>query len=520
MKHRRTLDVSAGKLARQFRALFEIDPRSLGLFRICFGLTLVLDMAQQSAILEEMTTDLGSLPRDLHWQIYDPVERWSLHLLGGSWGFQAALCALTWAAVGAFIVGYRTRWVTLILWVLLVSLRNRHPLFDTASDGVRRLMLFWGFFLPLGCRFSLDRRAGRDFTPTGPLFSVATVAILLQILMVYWAAGLPKDYETWVQKATATTLALRMDVHASRLGRALLDYPLLLQATSIFTWFLETFGPLLLLIPVYRGPLRLIAIAAFISMHLGLSLCMEIGAFPQLMMAVWLIYLPPQFWSGVNGLPNRPGFLGSLFSKAQSVSTRVQEMLPVVPVAFASPKGGAQSWVNGSLGQVVVTSSLILVVVWNVQTTGRHLSPDFPRLIRSETVVKAMTVLRLTQYWNVFTPHPGHKDAWLMVVATLNDGSKVDLFRGGTPAQWTKPEHVGDIYENVRFRKYTGNLGNRRIGWRHYQPYAAMHARRWNAKNAESRHVKKVELIRMVEMTRPDLTERPVQTFRIWKGNF
>lgn len=510
----------SSRVRRHLRSLFEIDPRSLGLFRICLGLTLVVDMAQQSAILEEMTTDLGSLPRDLHSQIYDPVERWSLHLLGGSWGFQAALCALTWVMIGAFIVGYRTRWVTLILWVLLVSLRNRHPLFDTASDGVRRLLLFWGLFLPLGCRFSLDKRAGRAFTSNGPLFSVATIAILLQLLMVYWGAGLPKDYETWVQKATATTLALRMDVHASRLGRALLDYPLILQATSIYTWCLETFGPLLLLIPFYRGPLRLIAIFAFISMHLGLALCMEIGAFPYLMMAAWLIYLPPMFWSWLTRLPDHPGFVGSLASTAQNLITRAQEILPVARVVSASPGQSHQGWVDGSIGQIIVTASLILVVVWNVQTTGRHLNPEFPRLIRSESVVKGMTILRLTQYWNVFAPHPPRKDAWLMVVATLNDGSKVDLFRGGAPVEWTKPEHVGDIFNNVRLRKYVDNLGVRRTGWRHYQPYAAMHVRRWNARNPESRHVKKVELIRMVEMTRPDLSERPVQTFGIWKGAF
>src|SRR5690606_24507239 len=138
---------------RRFENVFSIDPRSLGLFRIAFGLTLVLDLVEQSAILEEMTTDAGSFPRALHSQIFSPVERWSIHMLDGSFAFQAFLCALTFAALAAFILGYRTRWATLILWVLLVSLRNRHPLFDTASDGVRRLMLFWGFFLPLGCRF-------------------------------------------------------------------------------------------------------------------------------------------------------------------------------------------------------------------------------------------------------------------------------------------------------------------------------------------------------------------------------
>lgn len=502
---------------RHLRATLEIDPRSLGLFRICFGLSLVVDMIQQSGILEEMTTDAGTLPRDLHAQIYSPVERWSVHLLGGSWAFQATLCALTFAAVGAFLVGYRTRWATLILWVLLMSLRNRHPLFDTASDGVRRLMLFWGFFLPLGCRFSLDRRAGRDTTPDGPVFSVASAAILLQIVMVYLGAGLPKDYETWVRQGTATILALRLDIFATRFGKALLDYPQLLKVTSAYTWYLEVLGPLLVLSPLFNAPLRLAAVAAFITLHLGLHLCMELGAFPYLMMSVWLIFLPPLFWSWLATLPQKSSHIARL-------SSWIPERVRVTAGGRSESPHRAQgrrSWIEGLVGQSVAACCLALVITWNVQTTGRHVNADFPQLLdRDGPVVKGMTIVRLTQYWNVFAPHPFRKDAWLMVVATLRDGSKVDLFRGGRPVEWTKPEHVGDIYENPRWRKYTNNLGNRRIGWRHYQPYAAMHARRWNEKNPESRHVKKIELIRMVEMTRPDLTEAKVRTFRIWQGNF
>lgn len=499
---------------RRFETVFSIDPRSLGLFRIAFGLTLVLDLVEQSAILEEMTTDLGSLPRELHAQIFSPVERWSIHMLDGSFAFQAFLCGLTFAALSAFILGYHTRWATLILWVLLVSLRNRHPLFDTASDGVRRMMLFWGFFLPLGCRFSLDRWAGRQDAPARPLFSIATVAILLQILMIYVGAGLPKEYDTWVRQGTATIMALRLDMFATEFGKALLDYPELLKVTSASTWMLEIIGPILLLSPFYNSYVRLAGVAAFISLHIGLLLCLHLGAFPHLMIAVWLIFLPPVFWSWLSKLPGRPGFIGRM-------SSRVEELM----TAAATRRRGAgegsvrRSWVNGYVAKTFVTLCLAMVIIWNIQRTGKHMRQDFPDLIRSEEVVKAMNVLRLTQYWNVFSPYPFRKDAWPMLVATLKDGSKVELLTGG-PVRWTKPERVSDVFRNDRWRKYANNVGIRNIGWRHYRNWAGMHARRWNAENPESRHVKKVEFIRMIEMLLPDLTEAPVQTFRIWQGDF
>jgi len=435
-------------------------------------------------------------------------------MLDGSFAFQAFLCALTFAALAAFILGYRTRWATLILWVLLVSLRNRHPLFDTASDGVRRLMLFWGFFLPLGCRFSLDRWAGRQDAPARPLFGIATVAILLQVLMIYLGAGLPKDYDTWVRQGTATIMALRLDLFATPFGEAMLNYPGILKATSAYTWMLEIFGPILLLSPFYTSYVRLVGVAAFISLHVGLLLCLYLGAFPHLMIAVWLIFLPPLFWTWLAKLPGRPGFIGRVSSRIKQLLTAAGGRRQVAGEGRVRP-----SWVNGRIGKAFVAVSLVLVIIWNVQRTGKLVWNEFPDLIRSEAVVKGMNVLRLTQYWNVFSPYPFRKDAWPMLVATLNDGSKVELLTGG-PVRWSKPERVSDIFKNDRWRKYANNMGIRNVGWRHYRNWAGMHARRWNAENPESRHVKKVEFIRMVEMLRADLTEAPVQTFRIWQGDF
>src|SRR5690606_25905088 len=351
------------------------------------------------------------------------------YFLGGSWGFSAFLYALTFAALGAFIVGYRTRAATVILWVLLTSLHNRHPMFGTASDSVRRLLLFWGYFLPLGCRFSLDRHAGRDATPREPIFNVASAAILMQVTFVYLGAGLAKDYETWVRKGTATILAMRLDYFATRFGHALLQVPAILKATSVYTWWVENLMPFVALSPFYNSRARIIAIVSFILLHLGLYLCMVLGAFPLLMMAAWLLFLPPSFWSWLAILPERPHVLGR-------AASRLSGMLAVLRARLPKRRGPARpqrSWVNRTSGHAVVAVAFTSVVMWNVQTIGGRLWPDFPRLIKNQDLVQLMKVLRLTQSWEVFSPHPSSKDGWLMVVATLRDGAQVDLFRGGRP---------------------------------------------------------------------------------------
>jgi len=504
----------------RFRRMFSIDPRSLGLFRIAFGLTLILDLIQQASILSEMTTDAGSLPRALHHQLYPSLERWSLHLMSGAWGFQAFLYALTFAAVGALIVGYRTRWATVAIWILLTSLHNRHPMFGTASDSVRRLMLFWGFFLPLGCRFSLDRRAGRDTTPDGPIVSVASGAILLQVLYVYLGAGLGKDYETWVRKGTAVSLALHLDYFATHLGKAMLQFPGFLKLASVYTWWLENVGPLLLLSPIHNSRVRLVAIPAFMSLHAALFLFMVIGAFPLLMIACWLLFLPPLFWSWLEKLPRRSGFVGRWASGFESLVQRAADQLPLAhPGPAVSQERPLRSWIDSTPAQAVVSVAMAMVLTWNLQTFGNRLFSNFPRLLVNESIIEGMRVMKLTQNWEVFSPHPSTRDGWLMVVATLRDGSVVDLFRDGRPVDWTKPEHVADVYQHTRWTKYSDNL-RIKTGRKHRRPYVEMHVRRWNAHEPESRHVKSVQLIHMIEMTLPDMTEGPLTKDVLWEGTF
>ena len=67
-------------------------------------------------------------------------------------------------------------------------------------------------------------------------------------------------------------------------------------------------------------------------------------------------------------------------------------------------------------------------------------------------------LVRLDQNWAMFAPFPFKQDGWFVLVATLAEGSQVDLLQGGKPVRWEKPAPVASQYVNERERKYLMNL--------------------------------------------------------------
>jgi len=109
----------------------------------------------------------------------------------------------------AVILGYRTRVMVVVLWMLLVSVHVRNPLVLSEADVFLRVLLFWGMFLPLGTVWSLDKRLAKDPTPPNSWFtSMATAALFIQIALVYFFTALLKVGDDWRTDFTAIWYAL------------------------------------------------------------------------------------------------------------------------------------------------------------------------------------------------------------------------------------------------------------------------------------------------------------------------
>jgi HTTM domain len=160
-------------------------------------------------------TDFGILPR-ASLGLYTWRTVWTLH--GAASPHPALVVALfAIAAVFALLLalGWRTRLATFVSWLLLTSLQYRNPALVFGGDVMLRMLLFWGLFLPLGARWSLEAR--RRPPAADSFVSVASLALVVQIALVYVCSALNRTGPTWWD-GRALHDALHFDQFASGLA--------------------------------------------------------------------------------------------------------------------------------------------------------------------------------------------------------------------------------------------------------------------------------------------------------------
>ena len=238
----------------KLEAFLGFDLRSLALFRIGLATIVILDLIARFSALQAHYSDAGVLPRQLLPGGLLHQGYWSVHLLSGQAWVQGLLFAIAIFFALLMLVGYRTRWTTIAVWALTISLHNRNPFLLFAGDDVLRAILFWAMFLPLGASYSLESALNSSPDPLPKrVVSGATFAYMVQLCFIYiWSAAFKTKSPIWFPDGDAVYYALHFDQYATPFGLGLLNLPLGLQKAMTFgALFLEWFGALLIFIPVY-----------------------------------------------------------------------------------------------------------------------------------------------------------------------------------------------------------------------------------------------------------------------------
>ncbi len=496
------MKIGINKLRSKFEELFGIDLRSLAFFRIGIALVVLFDLAVRSTDLTAFYTDSGVLPR-LSLLNHNP-NPWvlSIHFMSGTVLGQTILFVIQGICAIGLLLGFKTRWMAFLSWFLMASLQRRNPLILGGADNYLRMMLFWGMFVPLGARYSLDNilNPDRHQYPKSVL-NWATAAILLQTAFVYEFTALHKwQGELW-KEGSALYYTLNLDMYAQWPAESLLQFPLLLQwMTSAILWF-ESIGPFLLFFPFLTVPIRSCTIGCFLLMQLGFYSLMYLKLFPAISVVALILFLPSWFWERW-AYPLRDVML-SRFKFMERIARQcfdyVRLMRPLrpdttIPYNHSPDKIPANKTPLGT--SAAVAFFLIFVFFW---TLG-ELIPS--KLKMPKPLHNFGTFIYVDQAWKMFAPNPARLSGWLVVPGVLADGTQLDISRNGAPVSWTKPPQRS-MFKNERWRKYFVHFSLRKDK-RVWNDYARYLCRSWNARHTDEKKLVSLEIVLMARQTPPE----------------
>ena len=291
-----------------------IDARSLGLFRVLFGLVLIGDLFRRWAWSSAFYSNEGVLPNHNHlFNLLKTGRVWSvLHAFSSPGEAHFAFGCFLVVYV-FFTVGWHTRAFHALSLAALVSLNARNILTENAGTYASIAVLAFTLFLPCGRRFSFDalrasmkareEKHAADLadrawmtnpeTPT----SLAALGLLLQLSIIFAVTALQQKGATW-NDGTALHYALHVDRWASDLGvwlRGAAPAGLLRvwgSALHLSGWAI----PALVVVPVLPRYTRAVAAGLMLFHGLTLGLFFDLGPYGWTLAAAAPLVLTDAWW--------------------------------------------------------------------------------------------------------------------------------------------------------------------------------------------------------------------------------
>lgn len=209
----------------------------------------------------------------------------------------------------AVLIGWRTKFTTLLLVVGLTALVERNGLVGDQGDNIARIGLIFMIFMNTSAHWSLDERRrakhakrkktlidrwslGFPILPDWiriPLHNAALMALALQIFILYTASAMYKIQGQYWQEGTALYLPLNLPDYAvfPELNRILLSNGVLVALATYFAVYIQLFFAVGLLHPISRR----ITLTGVILMHIGIAVLMGLPWFSLSMIAFDAIFI-------------------------------------------------------------------------------------------------------------------------------------------------------------------------------------------------------------------------------------
>ena len=305
-----------------------IPAYSLGLFRIAYAAVLLATLVLLLPDVPIWYGEHGVLPWATAGPMLTPPRFSLLTWFPGSEPAVYAVFGCALAAAIALLVGFWTRWASIVVWACLVTLHHRNVYLLNSGDHLLRNLSFLLMFAPAGAAFSLDRRRrirrGLESPGVPMIVPWAQRLLQLQVCVLYFDSVLWKLAGSYWLDGTAAYYVLHLDEFKRFPVPAIFAT---LWASRIATWFaLATETAMATL--VWVRPLRRYVLCAGIALHLGLEYSMNIPLFQWVILASYCLFLDKLTWNRLRPTAKTTALESAQYSdRARSVcQARVQNV--------------------------------------------------------------------------------------------------------------------------------------------------------------------------------------------------
>jgi hypothetical protein len=268
-----------------------VSARPLGAFRIVFGVLLLLYLSVMTVEFDLWYTGAGMLHGTEPREAAGPL-RFSLLQYTDNPSIAHAVLACTAAAAIGLTLGWRTRVMSVLLYLCMITLYHRNVLANGGPDAVPLLLSFYLMFCPSGAAYSLDslRLARKRGTVAEPMIVPWGMRLLqMQICLIYFQSCVIKcQGPLWLNGTTVHYVLFNREFGMFNL-EWIAQYPLLINLMTHGALLLE-FG---LAFWLWFRPTRRWVIIGGILLHMGIRPVINVPGFGETMIATYLTFLAP-----------------------------------------------------------------------------------------------------------------------------------------------------------------------------------------------------------------------------------
>ncbi|MFF5788745.1 HTTM domain-containing protein [Streptomyces sp. NPDC012693] len=350
--------------AGALRTLLTGRPVSLyaaAVLRIGYGLLYLIFLLREFPYRHEIWGPDSPWTPALAEQLFDQTGWNSILILSGS-GVYFELCyVLALVTSALFTLGWRTRVMSVLFAVVVVSFHARAIFMTDGGDNLVLLMSLYLVLTACGRRWSLDARrerlrtvrAGNAPKPVRGFYAeqlgsarstLVTVVhncgmlvIAVQVCFLYGSAGLYKVQGSTWGGGTALHYALNLELFQPwpALSHLVDTFPTAIAIASYVTVLVQVAFPFVLF-----GRLKYPVLTVLLGMHIGIAVLMGLPVFSGAMIVADAVFLPdrfytflPRLWRGAvrrTGM-RRPALGRAMGSGSVPAQVRVEAPAPAAP---------------------------------------------------------------------------------------------------------------------------------------------------------------------------------------------